>query len=231
MKLTGLERNMIYEAIMQTNLDPVEFNLEITGETAVISHDSGSAYAFDYVKPTMDADAPYYRILVHVIDGSTRTFTCTTPISSLIPSIKSWAKEAKLVAQTPDLWAELQRSRELIVNVQQTDSSNMPFTQDEQKQIAAQLQEIKKQIREQFELTSEQTAQVDERLDEIVEASKRMGRKDWFIYFLGTITALIITATVTAGIGEHIFTMFIHALGHLFAGGSEPSQIPPRIIA
>ena len=48
--------------------------------------------------------------------------------------------------------------------------------------------------------------QVEEKLDEAAEASSRMGRKDWFIYFLGTVTALIITSTVAAGVGEHIFS-------------------------
>jgi hypothetical protein len=73
-------------------------------------------------------------------------------------------------------------------------------------------------------------AQAEERLDEAAEASKRMGRKDWLIYLLGTITGIVITATVPSGLGEHIFTMVIQGIAHLFTGGSEPPQIPPRII-
>lgn len=95
------------------------------------------------------------------------------------------------------------------------------------------MQEIKNQVREQFALSSEQMERIEERLDEVAEASKRMGRKDWLIYLMGTITALVITATVTGGVGEHILTMVIHALGHLFTGGSEPpitgGSEPPRI--
>jgi hypothetical protein len=107
---------------------------------------------------------------------------------------------------------------------------NTPFTEDEQRQIAAQLQKVRKQIGEQFELTGEQLEQINEKLDEATEASTRMGRKDWLIYTLGTITALIITATVAAPVGEHIFNLIIHALGHLFTGGREPPQIPPQVI-
>jgi hypothetical protein len=105
------------------------------------------------------------------------------------------------------------------------ESSNTPFTLDEQRQIAAQLKAIKEQLRDRFELTDEQITRIDEKLDEVVEASKRMGRKDWLVYFMGSITALIITATVTGGIGEHVITMFVTALGHLFTGGSGPPQI------
>jgi len=145
--------------------------------------------------------------------------------------VTEWANEVKEITDAPDLWAELQRSRELIANIQQADSSNTPFTQSEQQQIAAQLQAIKDQLTEHFELTSERLERVEETLDEVVEASKRMGRKDWLIYFLGSITSLIITATVVAGVGEHILTMVIHGIAHLFTGGSEPPQIPPQILA
>lgn len=115
-----------------------------------------------------------------------------------------------------------------MTSIQHQEKANTPFTRDEQGQIAAQVLAIKRQLAEQFELSSEQIAQVDEKLDEVAEAGTRMARKDWLVYFLGTVTALIITATVTAGVGEHIFTMVIHALGHLFTGGSAPPQIPPR---
>jgi chorismate synthase len=100
-----------------------------------------------------------------------------------------------------------------------------PFTQDEQRQIAAQLQEIRKQLREQlseqYKLTSEQLEHIDERINEAAKASERLGRKDWIMV---TYT-LIMTATVPAGIGEHIFSMLVHALAHLIIGGSGPPQI------
>jgi hypothetical protein len=110
--------------------------------------------------------------------------------------------------------------------MQRTDSNNTPFTQVEQRQIAAQLRAIKEQVKKQFELTSEQMERIEESLDEAAEASKRMGRKDWLIYFMGTISALIITATVTGGVGQHIFAMVIEGLVQLFTGGSEPPRIP-----
>jgi hypothetical protein len=112
-----------------------------------------------------------------------------------------------------------------IAIIQRGDFENTPFTQAEQEQIAAQLREIKKQVKEQFALSHEQVERLDEELDEVAEASKRMGRKDWIIYFLGTIIALIITATVTAGVGEQISVMVIHGLIHLFTGGSGPPRI------
>ena len=88
---------------------------------------------------------------------------------------------------------------------------------------------IQTELVEQSQLTHEQIAEVSERLKETAEASERMGRKDWLIYLLGTITALIITATVTAGIGENIFTIVITALANLSA--AERPMAPLRLAA
>jgi hypothetical protein len=50
----------------------------------------------------------------------------------------------------PDFWEELKSRRQLLAEIQQ-ESGNTPFTFVEQRQIAAQLEEIKRQVREQFE--------------------------------------------------------------------------------
>lgn len=52
-----------------------------------------------------------------------------------------------------------------------------------------------------------------------------MGRKDWLLLFSGTIFTLIVTDIVTPGVAEHIFTMVIQGIAHLFGGP------PPQILA
>jgi len=160
-----------------------------------------------------------------VEDGSYQDSISDRKLAAILELIREWGNEVKLIADTPDLWAEMRRNRELIAGIQQADSDNTPFTEDEQGKIEARLQAITKQLKEQFELTKEQEERIDEWHDDVVEASTRMGRKDWFIYLLGTVTAVAIAATVPAGAGEHILAMVIHALGYLFTGGAEPPQI------
>jgi hypothetical protein len=227
MALTRIERNQIFEAIAASTLDPAECHLNEREGVVTIDHDrSGSTLKFSH---------PYrspagYRIESRVVDGHFYIYDRERKVELVTPIITQWANEVKEITEAPDLWAEMQNRKEFIEDIQRADSGNASFTEDEQRQIRAQLQKIKQQVREQFELTSEQITELDEKLEEAAEASKRMGRKDWLIYVLGTITALIITATVEPGVGEHIFAMVIHALGHLFTGGSEPPQIPPQII-
>lgn len=138
----------------------------------------------------------------------------------------SWGRQVT----TQNAWAASDQAKDAFTAAQSEDTGNAPFTESEQRQIATQLQDVRKYANEELNLPSEQIARIEEKLDEMAEASKRMGRKDWLVYCLGAITALIITATVAAPVGEHIFTMIIHGLAHLFTSGNEPPQIPPRVI-
>lgn len=137
-----------------------------------------------------------------------------------------WGRE--VTAQ--NAWTANAQAKDALTAAQGEEMGNAPFTEDEQRQIVAQLQDVRRYVTEELNLPSEEITRIEEMLDEMAEASKRMGRKDWLIYCLGTITALIIAATVAAPVGEHIFTMIIHGLAHLFTGGNESKQIPPRFI-
>lgn len=232
MLLTKLQRNKLYESIVNANLEPAEFDLKNTRKKVTITHSSGSTFKFSrsMVERVEGATAYEYDIKASVTGGRV-LYDSGFDIDSLtVVYFPDWLSEIRLTVGVPDYWDELKRGRHMVAEFQQ-ESVNTPFTQDEQTQISAQLQKITEQLKYQFELTNEQIERVEEWQDEAVEASKHMGRKDWRIYFLGSITALIITATVAAGVGEHIFIMVINGLSHLFTGGSEPPPIPPPTIA
>jgi transposase InsO family protein len=116
----------------------------------------------------------------------------------------------------------------VIAEIEQTDSGNTAFSQDEQRQIAVQLQQITEQLKKQFELTNEQTERIEEWREEVVEASERIGRKDWKLLAYGTIVNLAVTDVVTPDVARHIFTLLIQGIAHLI-GGSGPPQIVERV--
>lgn len=231
MKLTKEDRNLIYRAVAVGKLDPRDCNLTIDKTRYAIRHHPGSVFVVA-LSPFLILPLDRYFVGATVNDGSRKLFRTSARLNDeILNAIAKWAAEVKKVTEAPDLWTEIQRSGDLVTEIQQEAVANTPFTQEEQEQIAVQLEYIKEQIREQFELTSEQIAKVYQRLDEATEASKRMGRKDWLLIFSGTIFTVIVTDIVTPGVAEHIFITFIHALGHLFTGGHEPPQIPPHTLA
>jgi hypothetical protein len=136
MWLTRIERNQIYKAIEQSGLDPAECKLAVTDNKALITHDSGSI--FEFASDSTDAKGDLiYSCKYIVIDGRNHNFNATGGFGHIINVITGWANEVKRTVEVPDLWTEAHRSRELITNLEQTDSANTPFTQNEQARIAA----------------------------------------------------------------------------------------------
>ena len=242
MMLNKRESNKIYREIIGRKLDPAEFDLEDSGAKVLITHNSGSIFELSLKEETrskIDLErfeiagteiVTSYDIKLAVMEGIRETNNAHNISFVISHYIPHWLREIQATVGVPDYWAELKRDRRSLAIIQRGDFENTVFSGDEQQQIASVLYNMKKQVKEQFALSSEQVDRVEKSLDELVEASKRMGRKDWVIYFLGAITALVITATVTAGVGEHISVMVIQGLIHLFTGGNEPPQISPRII-
>jgi hypothetical protein len=79
-------------------------------------------------------------------------------------------------------------------------------------------------VKRTYSLSVEQVKHVEQRFDQAEDASRRLGRKDWFLLFLGTVSSLILPALVPPEVVQHIFIAAAHGLGHLF--GYEP---PPGL--
>jgi hypothetical protein len=235
MPLGKLTRNQFYETIVESGLDPVQCNYEETDtktdgtDSAVITHSSGSKFVMTEKRPFSifgrKVTSPRALITAEVVDGSDETYRTYWALDSVLPLLRDWATQVKQIIEVPDYWADMKHSGEFITDIQEGDPENTPFTQNEQDEIAAQLQGIKKSLSGRFELSSEQMERIEEKLNEATEASKRMGRKDWLLLFSGTIFNLIVTDIVTPGVAEHIFTMTVHGLMHLFTRGSVPPQV------
>jgi hypothetical protein len=236
--LNKRDRNKIYRLIEASGLDPAEFSFKDTSNKITIVHGSESRFELTLEEQTIhglrnfgfDSDIEKrYTCRFNVTDGIIGRYSAEGSPTLIDIWVPTWLREIRETIGAPDLWEELKNRRQLLAEAQH-ESENTPFTGEEQRQIAAQLQEIKDQLQEQSELTNEQLTEVNKKLDEVAEASKRMGRKDWLVFLLGTITALIITATVTGGLGEHIFSEIVQGLSSLFASGYEPPS-PPQILA
>jgi hypothetical protein len=65
---------------------------------------------------------------------------------------------------------------------------NTPFTPDEQKQITDQLRVMVERVQGTDSLSPAQVKALNDKLKYAVEASRRLGRKDWFFLFAGVIS-------------------------------------------
>jgi hypothetical protein len=131
------------------------------------------------------------------------------------PLIALWARGIVRIFSDyheADLWAELE---------------NTPFAGAELARISKQIQELKTYITNIHDLTADQTATANKRLDDIEDASRHLGRKDWLMMLNSAVFGLILTDTLTAQVAQHAFSMVLQGLGHLFGLGGPPPYLPP----
>ena len=100
-------------------------------------------------------------------------------------SIRRWLAEVKIDLETPDKWAELQRKTQLLSEASDRITENSPFTPDEQSHIVEQLRVMVERAQSTYSLSPAQVTALNEKLEWVVEALRRLGRRDWFFFFAG----------------------------------------------
>jgi hypothetical protein len=199
-------RNAIVQAMQAVGLDPLAFDLSDDDGVVRIKHKS-SPSCFTIRDDGASYDARY--VVGDGVEWPVNAYSW----GSIIPRISTWLKDVKLDTDTPDLWAELQRDAELLRGATSDDvTDNTPFTPDEQNQIAARLQELAEQMRRTCSLSAAQTRTFDAKLDYLVNASRRFGRKDWLILCAG----VIVTATIPSEAARGMFMTLLRTIGHLY---------------
>lgn len=229
MELTKRQRNDIFEALQVEGIDPADCELSDSqpapgNESRIeISHLPTNSWFRFFLAPAR------FSSIWLVYDGP---FSGSPPKAckdwtDVLEQLRYWAKEVQYVDVTPDLWTELQQVPAILATAQSEDASNEPFTPDEQAEIARRLDEVKQLVREQFELTSEQLAVIDQRLDEVREESKHQGRKTWLYTFYGAVMSTVMTDEIPPHVIQTIVTTVVSGIGHLFGIAGPPPILGP----
>ena len=206
---------MLYETIVAQGLDPAEFSLKDTFFRVVITHNSGSTFEFSPAVGRVQ-----FQVKVHVEGGIDEVVRERNLEGMAAYSFRHWLTEITATAGAPDYWEEIERSQESVEVIGRAGCENAVFTEGERRQITAQFLDIQIKLN-QFKLPGEQMSRVEEKLAELDEASLRLGRKDWLILLMTTISPLVVDDIVTPGLARHIFALVIDGLNHLFANADE----------
>jgi hypothetical protein len=204
------QRNQIFEAIQAAGLDPGEFNLNDSETEVTIKH-KWSMSCF-----IVKRESAYYVGQSLVGDGAVWP-TGPSSWQTLLPRISRWLEEVKQDLNTPDLWAELQRDAKLLGAGSSMVTENTPFTADEQREIAERLKSLGEYVSVMHSLSKAQIQTLEEKLDYLIDASTRLGRKDWLIVFIGAILSYVFGAAILPESAHTIFTTFLRGIGLLYS--------------
>jgi len=223
MELAKEQRNAIFRAVATGGLDPSECELNYETYLTIKHIPTGS-----WLLAPPVTDGPRFTMWRWQI-GTDPAITIGEPgiaidLNQLLGSITNWSNQIVDWIDAPDLWELRHKWKNL--SGRYNDGLNTPFTPEEQEGISAQLADIRASIKETYALTAEQEKNLDARFEEAEKASKRLGRKDWVLLFMGGLFSLILTDAITPGIAEHILTMAVHGFDVFLSAG--PRALPGR---
>jgi hypothetical protein len=202
-------RNNIFNGMEGVGLDPKEFDLNDSDAEVRIKH-KWSASCF------VVRGAPGHYTGFGVIGDGPETSYDVYSWDALISRVWLWLQLVKRDLDTPDLWAELQRETKLLEVGTNDVSENTRFTLEEQKEIAKRLAELAKHVSHTHSLSHEQMQALEEKLDYLVDASGRLGRKDWLNAFIGVTLTFMLSAALAPESARTIFLTFLRAIGFLY---------------
>ena len=96
---------------------------------------------------------------------------------------------------------------------------NTQFLPEERDRIARSIEEIKVSMSNRSDIKPEQLRYLCEKLDEMSDASERLGRKDWINFALGTVTSVIISAAFNPAAAKALVDAADAALFWVFGSG------------
>jgi hypothetical protein len=207
--LKKFQRNQIFDAIRAVGLDPGQFDLIDSESEDKIKHKWSESYFI------VRSESGYY-VGQHLVGDGAVWPTNPSSWQTMMPRISMWLEEVKRDLDTPDLWAELLREGDLLGAGSNVFIENTPFTAEEQREIAGRLDQVAKYVRETHSLSMAQMRALDEKMDYVIEASTRLGRKDWLNNFIGVILGYVLGAALPPDSARTIFTMFLRGIGILY---------------
>jgi hypothetical protein len=83
---------------------------------------------------------------------------------------------------------------------------------------------LRQTIISRHDLSVGQLRQLDERIEQLLEASRHLGRKDWLLLFLGAMFSLVAGAVIPADAVSQLVETVMHGLDALY--GPEDPLLP-----
>ncbi len=148
--------------------------------------------------------------------------------ASVASHVHTWAANLKREIEAPDLWATLSQETDFAGLAEvQAEGDNTPFSEAEQTQIREGIEALRRYAIEAAAVeeahhaeTSSRLDAINQRLDDSAEAAKRLGRKDWLLHGMGTVTSIVISAAFAPEQARGLVRVFANLFRWVVAGQS-----------
>lgn len=137
--------------------------------------------------------------------------------------VAEWLRNIKREIRAEALLEATAGQRKLAEVASSSQTSNTPFTPEEREYIAGRIREIKQYLAE--NLPPGQMQAIATQLDELVDASRNTGRRQWMLLAVGTVVNAVIQYGIQPNVANQLLRLVYSFFGHLLTGGAPPPQL------
>jgi hypothetical protein len=210
-------KNQLFNQIKELGLTPDDFSLvelpENPYNTIVKYKDTPFYFSLTNSQDSYDAfECFYIQYAPEFPDSQIFPDRGYVLFSSILEKFIFWVKnhikEFESDEFEPDLWSEYKNGNTTL-NFNEIDFNDKNlFSIHERKQISMGINELKLLINKNFETTTEEQKLVGERLEYLIESTKKLNKFDWKSLVLSTVIGIATTLTLDVEKGKLLFELF-----------------------
>jgi hypothetical protein len=208
--LAKWQKNDVFEVIKKIGLRPEDFDWQGGGDDDRLA-DLASKASFDF-----GGDTGHYH-LAYAAEDTAETELDKYTWAGVLTSVEVWLGSVKLDRETPDLWAELSRHREMLGPAPGKAGENTPFSAVEQREVGKRLRDTKEYVKGSYALSEDQVIVLDDMVAYMEEAGARLGRIDWRNAAAGAMLGALVSAAIPPEVVRAFLNMLFEGIGHFFA--------------
>jgi hypothetical protein len=135
--------------------------------------------------------------------------------SSVLTAFRDWLTYVKREMTEPDFW-KVSPPSDLLPAIGPT-ASNEPFTAEEQRHIAATLEEVRHEVHTLRELSDDQKKSFDATVQQMLDSAGRLGKRDWVNAFLGAYVGWVVTSALGSQVAQSVFDLIASKLSWVWS--------------
>jgi hypothetical protein len=189
------QKNSVLECIKHTTLDPFNFRWsKVTSQHTIADGKYARVSKLSYI------NTDYYFIFDLIkgqhyclfSPGQEKLHDSQYPGSwfFVLEYIKKWLEYIEREIRQPDLWDELAKHKISYDGNIAKETTNEPFSVSQAQQITGGIEKIRIYLVNEFKDDYNSKELINEKLDYLVDATKRQGRKDWFHTCIGVFVSM-----------------------------------------
>jgi hypothetical protein len=228
-RLLNRQKQEVFDVLRKGRLDPLQFGWTTQHKQSpprlVSIIRSGSHPEFSFVFDFHGANYfPYCSPWTHTRHANFGS----TPWPSILSHVHTWGQLVQAELNTPDPWTALPGLATTTDIAVASNVRNTEFSHRETERLNEGLEQIRSLLLHATRQSTEKAALINEQLNSLLDASKRMGRKDWVNQAIGALITLSITIALPPEITKQALeilrqtlTGLVHLMPQIVATGQQ----------